>query len=559
MFRRLPASLPPDAAFKSDLKELGYFIDEKSQIMQIKKPDKGYVFKIYNDERYNVMHREALNNCIREQVLKRATAAGLSLLYLPQLSAIKPEEPHVPIFTTPSCELKNKKRIIVVLNDHRQDLGIWDYRCLAIDGIDSGSCVKLAKLVQQDGEAAPGLIISNAGQLTYSHKNRRAMTTQSWQAMPRSSLAFPGVQEDPLHNSVEGTRDKFEHCNFIFENLLKNSSFVREDAEIYLVGILNGGEVALNYLDAHWDFWRGRIKAVALTSALIRRQTLSWEMIQFLRDRARNWKISSAPKDACLVSPLHWTLSIPDTAMTQPPEELEPQLRKNEDVEVVGKDYANDHANDLLKATLSDNGDKELTEWAVPENMVIPDAQIVCPEFSSSVRDFTEIIFPTVLDSVIAFFEDVQKDVNGYKNPAFMVEQYEEEPLEIGVDVVKNGNEAMSEGVETMKLEGSGKKEKGKDVRDKKAVRFDDDMEVEKKKEGVQEGVNFAEAMVPEVKVDTAISCKAEAEEQTTNTDAPLDTLNLPYRYPAERAEAEMARVAGLDLDEEVLKAAGLM
>lgn len=61
MFRRLPASLPPDAAFKSDLKELGYFINDKSQIMQIKYPDRGYVFKIYHDERYNIMHREALN------------------------------------------------------------------------------------------------------------------------------------------------------------------------------------------------------------------------------------------------------------------------------------------------------------------------------------------------------------------------------------------------------------------------------------------------------------------------------------------------------------------
>lgn len=61
MFRRLPASLPKDAEFKSDLKELGYFINEKSQVMQIKHPDQGYVFKVYSDERYNIMHREALN------------------------------------------------------------------------------------------------------------------------------------------------------------------------------------------------------------------------------------------------------------------------------------------------------------------------------------------------------------------------------------------------------------------------------------------------------------------------------------------------------------------
>jgi hypothetical protein len=61
MFRRLPVSLPADPVFISDLKDLGYFINDESQIMQIKHPDQGYVFKKYSDERFNIMHREALN------------------------------------------------------------------------------------------------------------------------------------------------------------------------------------------------------------------------------------------------------------------------------------------------------------------------------------------------------------------------------------------------------------------------------------------------------------------------------------------------------------------
>ncbi|TLD24708.1 Arb2 domain-containing protein [Venturia nashicola] len=517
MFRRLPASLPPDAAFKSDLKELGYFINDKSQIMQIKHPDRGYVFKIYNDERYNIMHREALHDCIRKEVLDRTTAAGLSLLYLPQLSTVKPNEPHVPIFTTPPADLKHKKRIVVVLNDHRQDLGIWDYRYLSINGIDSASSVNLAKLVQQDGEDMPGLIISNAGQLTYSHKKGRAMTTQSWQGMPRSSLAYPVVQEDPFHNSAEGTRDRFEHCHFIFEKILKNTNLVREDAEIYLVGVLNGGEVALKYLNANWDSWKSRIKAVALTSVFTKRQTLSWELIQFLRDRARNWKISGAPKDACLVSPLHWTLSIPDTILTQPPDELEPQLRKKEEVDVGG----HSHANDLVKATPADHDGEELTEWAVPEKKMIPDAQIICPEFSSSVQDFTEVIFPTVLESVLTFFKDVQKDVKDYKNPTFMVEDHEEEPLEVEADADAANDEdaATTEGVEMMTLEEFEKKEKGGG--EKKEVRFVDEKEdEEKKKKKRKEGDDQKEAKT---------------------------------------SEMETIRVAGVDLEETMLKAAGLM
>lgn len=61
MFRRLEKSLPKDPEYPADLKKLGYFINEKSQIRQIKKPDQGYVFKITTNERYNIMHRKALD------------------------------------------------------------------------------------------------------------------------------------------------------------------------------------------------------------------------------------------------------------------------------------------------------------------------------------------------------------------------------------------------------------------------------------------------------------------------------------------------------------------
>lgn len=389
------------------------------------------------------------------------------------------------------------------------------------------------------------------------------MTTQSWQAMPRSTIAYPGVQEDPLHNSVQGTRDRIEHCHFIFEKILKDPDFVRADADIYLVGILNGGEAALKYLNANWDFWKSRIKAVALTSVFTKRETLSWELIQFLRDRARNWKISATPKDACLVSPLHWTLSIPDTTLTLPPDELEPQLRKKEEAEVDG----HSHADDLVKATPTNRGREELTEWAIPEKKVIPDAQIICPEFSSSVQDFTEVIFPTVLESVLAFFKDVQKDVKDYKNPALMVEDYEEKPLEVEVDATKDGVATTIDGVETMTLEEFEKKEKVGG--EKKEVRFADGKEdKEKKREGDKKGIKFAGEMVSEISVDAAVSGKAVPEEPVTPAGASLNPLDPLYKCPLQPVSPERtivdvemgtARVAGVDLEEAMLKAAGLM
>jgi hypothetical protein len=62
MFRRLPASLPVDPVFYSDLGKLGYFINDDGQIRQIKRPDQPFLYKITTDERYNEMQREAINS-----------------------------------------------------------------------------------------------------------------------------------------------------------------------------------------------------------------------------------------------------------------------------------------------------------------------------------------------------------------------------------------------------------------------------------------------------------------------------------------------------------------
>lgn len=438
--------------------------------------------------------------------------------------------------------MKTKQRIIVVLNDHKQDLGIWDYRCLSNYGIDAGSCVNLAKLLQdgakESGTEAPGLIISNAGQLTYSHKYHRAMTIQSWQAMPRSSLFCPVVHEHPIHNAAEGNRDKTEHAEFIFENILKNSAWARQDAEIYIIGILNGGEVALKYLNSNWHFWSSRVAAIALTSVFTKRQTLSWEMIQFLRDRARNWKISGAPKDACLVSPLHWTLQIPDTRLVEAPVDVQDEAEREEDVN--GND--NGHAKDLVAATV--DGEEELTEWAISEpKAVIPDPQIICPEFSSSVQDFTEVIFPTVLESVVSFFKEVQMDVTGYKNPPFTVDEWKEDPLEVELPDLNDGVEKIEKDAEMMTLEEFNGKEGGKEKKTNEQVKIAD--------EKVQKVRTKA---VPKQDNDNAVI----QQEQLVDSIS-LDTLDPLGSHPIRVPTEPQITVAGVDLDEELLKAAGLM
>jgi len=60
MFRRLKGSLPKDPEFPANLTNLGYFINEMSQIKSIWKPDDNFNFFITNNDRYNEIHREAV-------------------------------------------------------------------------------------------------------------------------------------------------------------------------------------------------------------------------------------------------------------------------------------------------------------------------------------------------------------------------------------------------------------------------------------------------------------------------------------------------------------------
>jgi hypothetical protein len=65
MFRRLESSLPGDFEFPTDLKGLGYFVNENDQIRMIKDPNQSFHFFISKNERYMQRHREAMDGKTR--------------------------------------------------------------------------------------------------------------------------------------------------------------------------------------------------------------------------------------------------------------------------------------------------------------------------------------------------------------------------------------------------------------------------------------------------------------------------------------------------------------
>lgn len=219
-------------------------------------------------------HRQLLTckACSRAEVIERMSKLGIRQLYFPQLVPTKPDGPHIPILAPPADVLKARKRIVVIVNDSLQDLGVLAYRLLQRElGLNGGSVVNFAKEmvkrsalsdsteapvtmqnIFEDGAGVtkdseiPGLVVMNTGQLLYSHKHNRSMTIRSWCALPRKSIAHDHIRIDQQENHVEEHRTPTQHVKSIFDRLLCNSDHVSPDTEVYIIAIEGGASYVLD-------------------------------------------------------------------------------------------------------------------------------------------------------------------------------------------------------------------------------------------------------------------------------------------------------------------------
>jgi hypothetical protein len=317
-------------------------------------------------------------------------------LYIPQLTTTKPNERYVSIYANPPSILNKKKRVVVVINDHNQDLGIWSYRAMGGDdgNIDLGSGIGLAKEIQlRSNEAGtgssdeePGLIILNPGQLLYSYKKKRPMSLTTWHDKIRKYAAGASDSIHEKYNRVEGNRSFEEHISFVFEKIVKDSQWVAADAQVYVIGIQEGGNATLKYLSDEWSHYCRRIAAIALISPFNDMAGLTTPFKVFLANRGRAWIVSTAPSGTVL-----------DTPSYTPPEE--PQLTEYQWPSEV----------------------PEFTHARVPP---------LCPEFSSEEPLYAEVVFVKMRNTILDWFEEVAKHPLSYCNPDFEVVEWKEPVLE---------------------------------------------------------------------------------------------------------------------------------
>ncbi|KAJ8109211.1 hypothetical protein OPT61_g7628 [Boeremia exigua] len=441
MFRRKEDTIAPDAAYPANLKELGL-----GHIRMIDAPEKPFVFHSTNIERHNEVRNEALHACSRVEVIERLSKLGVKQLYFPQLSTTKPNGPHVPILAPSLDVLKTRKRIVVIVNDTLQDLGILAYRQLQRElGLNGGSVINFAKemvkrsVLNNDKDAvetnpeifedgagvrndheAPGLVVLNTGQLLYSHKFNRAMTTRSWTALPRKSIAHDHIK---IHeeNYVEGHRNPAQHIKSVFDHLLCNPDRVSPEAEVYVIAIEGGASHVMDLFKADFARYGARVSAMAMVHTLVENAEATDPSLKaFLHQRTRQWKYTDLSLTPTQCSELPDDYSCKDLKPTIPKDAR--TIRWNEELSNPGSSsrITNSLSCTALGVVSSTSGNST-SDTDTGSECEWGSGSVPCPTFAGGNEPTGECIFTeaAVQRAILSFFEDVAQDPENYRNPAF--------------------------------------------------------------------------------------------------------------------------------------------
>ncbi|KXJ93811.1 Arb2 domain-domain-containing protein [Microdochium bolleyi] len=328
MFRRTWAGLPADPEFPSDLKGLGYFVNEDDEIRSIENHENYFKFFISRNPRWNERQRYAMNEACQKVVHSRLKSLGLEKHTLP-LGHKDVTQPHLPIFA--SKNMSSATRIVLIFGESTQDLGILAHRVLGgPGGVDKGSMVSivqgiLSQYASRIDNNPPAVLLANCGQLMWLPALRKTLTPTGWGSTRMKSAVHTGNLYNREVNSVPGNRTIEEHAQYIFESVLPSllSSANSQTARIDVIGVGDGADAVEQYLDTDtgWRAWGHRLNCIALVGgmhpawghrlnciALVGGMHPAWEVQNpdfrvFLRERCRNYALSMEPLGTILSGP----------------------------------------------------------------------------------------------------------------------------------------------------------------------------------------------------------------------------------------------------------------
>ena len=204
----------------------------------------------------------------------RFKTCGLNTTRLPLNAG--PLDPHVPILT--SSNLPTAKRLIVYFGESMQNLGTFAHRVIGQESIASGSALNFIHAIQsREDSTDTAIVIANLGELVWYRRGQRAMTIASWNALPRKTGVGNAMRIDPVKNHVPGHRNIEEHVASVFEEVL--GKLARQDVVVDLIGVGEGAEEGVKYLDRHWKDWASRVRAICVGVGFV------WRVGDDVRDK----------------------------------------------------------------------------------------------------------------------------------------------------------------------------------------------------------------------------------------------------------------------------------
>ena len=200
---------------------------------------------------------------IRREVLARLAASSMDTVRLP--IGTTPKDNHVPILA--SSHLATAKRVIVYVGESCQDLGIFAYRLIGANTIASGSAVEFVNHLKAVSRDSPAIIMANPGQLIWYRRGQRAMTQQTWHAIPRDTAVSEPMMIDSVKNIIPQNEDIQKHVACLFEQVVDN--LPSENAKIDIIGIGDGALEVVEYLQQDWKKWEDRVDAIVVSASHI--------------------------------------------------------------------------------------------------------------------------------------------------------------------------------------------------------------------------------------------------------------------------------------------------
>ncbi|KAK1758731.1 hypothetical protein QBC47DRAFT_294533 [Echria macrotheca] len=311
MFRRRWSGLPADPDYPSDLKQLGYFINEDDQIRSIENPKARFNYYAKKNMRWNDRRAFAFDEAVSTIIYNRLCELDLTPLRLPLGAPLS--SPHVRILSTPMLETAS--HVVVIIGSTSRPLGVLSQYALNNFGIDYGSLVPLVRTLlvpaassDSDSLSKPGVVLANPGELWWWPEGKRSLTQTDRHRIPRASAVHESREHDELLNTVPGNRTEAEHVRYVFEEVVAPEVGGRKKVHVIALGDAVGLVEA--YLDDDKVWEQGGGKLGGLLSSLVilggyfdASGIKSEYLRRFLKERARAYITSQRPLDTLLAGP----------------------------------------------------------------------------------------------------------------------------------------------------------------------------------------------------------------------------------------------------------------